>query len=263
MDSCLNCGSQSSKDGHHCDHCGGRIDRKLCRFCFHSNPSSAKFCLECGNKQIRLDDLNKEILQTQLPCPNCSHHLMNEGQSIKFLEARPFELQVEKQRLKLFVHTCPYCEGYWVKPPILKAIIATAHKYRPPKSFDEEQQYGRRVRDLEERPYFFCPQKDCGEMLGRIRWDAFMKSVDYTQVLPLIDSCVHGHGIWLDKGELAWLLESPYVPAKEPANKEKSTEGVDYSSLSSGVEDVIPTLEGGVDLGFEVSDLINIGIELF
>lgn len=263
MDACLNCGSKSSKDGHRCDHCGARIDQKLCKFCFHSNPNSAQFCMACGNKQIRLEDLNKEILQTSSLCPHCSHPSMNEIGGTRFLEARPFELEVENQRLKLFVHSCPYCEGFWVKLPILKAIIAMAHKYRPPKTLEEFKKTPK-VRDLEERPYFFCPHTDCGEMLGRLRWDAFMKSVDYRVVLPIIDSCQYGHGVWLDQGELEWLLESPYVPvAQNTRVKEESrSAGMRFSSTTTGIEDFAPVLDVGIDLGFEISDLVSVGADL-
>jgi Zn-finger nucleic acid-binding protein len=155
--------------------------------------------MACGNKILELEE---EIVKTDLDCPQCNHPNLRKSEKTIFLEARSFEIDVEEQRLKLFIYYCPQCDGCWIKPKILRAMIESAQKYR------KETINKPRYRKLEERPYFICPEKTCGEMLGRISWDAYLEDFDYQSTLPVIDSCRLGHGIWLDQEELEWLLES-------------------------------------------------------
>jgi hypothetical protein len=45
-------------------------------------------------------------------------------------------------------------------------------------------------------------------MLARVRWDKFgSTSRSNKNPVPIVDKCAAGHGVWLDNGELDWLLE--------------------------------------------------------
>jgi Zn-finger nucleic acid-binding protein len=210
MVSCPSCGSKSSKDGHKCDHCGGRVDGKLCHTCFYYNPFNASFCMACGTKQSHIEN---EINQSDLLCPNCNHPKIKTSKENVYLEIVKIEIEDHGRAFQISIHNCPHCLGYWIKPRILMAMMTSAQQFRHNHIEIE------RHRGLEERSYLWCPHPDCHEMLSRIRWDHYTKGRDYKSSLPIIDSCMADHGIWLDTGELQWLLESKHTPSKKETTR--------------------------------------------
>jgi Zn-finger nucleic acid-binding protein len=59
-------------------------------------------------------------------------------------------------------------------------------------------------------------------MLTRVRWDKLGTRLDQKVVYPLIDRCREGHGVWLDDGELEWLLELGETALPERARSRNS-----------------------------------------
>jgi Zn-finger nucleic acid-binding protein len=166
--------------------------------------------MACGTKQSHLEN---EIAQSDLLCPNCNRPKIKTSKENVYLESIKFEVEDNGRAFPISIHNCPHCLGYWIKPRILMAMMSSAQQFRH--NHIEVQRH----RELEERSYLWCPHPDCHEMLSRIRWDHYTKGRDYKSSLPIIDSCMADHGIWLDTGELQWLLESRYTPAKKETTR--------------------------------------------
>jgi Zn-finger nucleic acid-binding protein len=199
MVSCQNCGSKSSKDGQHCDHCGGKISKLLCRRCFYPLPASAAFCMLCGAEQIRGDG---EVAISDLRCPHCSgEYGKGSDENIVKLEAIPAVFRVGEEEVSLYYHECPKCHGNWMSQQVLLNMLSQSAARKSDIEAEE------RSRNIEDRCYFKCPKEDCGEMLSRFLWSKIVMLPKGKSIFPIVDRCSGCGGLWLDNGELDWLLE--------------------------------------------------------
>lgn len=154
--------------------------------------------MACGNRQIKRDKFTQK---SDLLCPQCNHPKSNKAQSKPLLELKNVLVEQGDHYLEVFLHNCPQCHGYWIKKQTLDTMIECAHKYRVCET------HPARYRSIEERPYFMCPTPTCQEMLARIRWES-INPYEHKNKLPVVESCRFCESIWLDSGELEWLLET-------------------------------------------------------
>lgn len=213
MVSCQSCGSKHSKDGQHCDHCGGKLSKLLCRKCFYPLPASASFCMLCGTEQVHG---HGEEVTTDLECPNCALTFgFEHDERVVHLSVKPASVEVQGTEVALHYYECPKCHGNWVSEQVLISMLEQSAS-RKSKIEPEE-----RSRSLDARAYLKCPSKDCGEMLSRFLWTRIIKKPPAGASFPAVDKCSSCSGVWLDNGELDWLLEkgAKALPAEEHSKK--------------------------------------------
>lgn len=107
----------------------------------------------------------------------------------------------------LTIDACPSCRGIWLDPGELEAIARAyaAHLSRIPEGPDAMTAALAMAKEAG-TPLTRCPR--CGEDNVRQEWGMA------SQVL--LDHCPHGHGIWLDKGELE-AIEAFYARERADA----------------------------------------------
>lgn len=223
MISCQNCGSKSSRDGQHCDHCGGKLSKFLCRKCFYPLPSTAAFCILCGTEQVHGFE---EPILTELDCPHCAiSYGFEHDQRVVKLETKPAVVGEEGDEVCLYYYECPKCHGNWLSEQVLLRMLEQSSRRRG--NIEPEV----RQRGIEDRSYFKCPKSECGEMLSRFLWTRVVSLRVSNISFPIVDRCSGCGGLWLDNGELDWLLEMGSKALPQPQNKNA---GASASSKNPG-----------------------------
>lgn len=106
------------------------------------------------------------------------------------------------------VRACPHCGGVWLEPGELQAIAeswAAITERIPPE--EDAMTHAQKGAKEKQRPAAECPV--CGD--STVREEYGLSSGIY------VDRCSHGHGTWLDKGELE-AIEEHYARAKAEAD---------------------------------------------
>ncbi len=157
-----------------------------CKFCSAPLPKSGLVCEYCGKRNpIDLEILplkKKEKLSKGGICPVCKTSLerFNIGDKESF-----------------FIQRCPKCEGIFFENEELSRLLENINSAR---SIDRNMLHFVTQNPRYEREkgivYKKCPI--CQEIMGRFNY----KSVSGV----IVDRCP-AHGIWLDAGELAQLIE--------------------------------------------------------
>lgn len=191
----------------------------------------------CGTEQVHG---HGEEIVTDLECPHCSATFgFEHDDRIVRLSAKPALLESQGDDVSLYYYECPKCHGNWASEQVLISMLEQSSS-RMSKIEPEE-----RLRNIEDRAYFKCPKNDCGEMLSRFLWTRIIKRQFAGVSFPVVDKCSGCGGIWLDNGELDWLLEmgTRALPSEHHLSK-KIPEGMDEPKKQT--DDGIPkNLDGG------------------
>lgn len=172
----------------------------------------------CGTEQVHG---HGEEITTDLECPNCALTFgFEHDERVVHLSVKPASVEVQGTEVALHYYECPRCHGNWASEQVLISMLEQSTT-RKSKIEPEE-----RSRSLDARAYLKCPEKDCGEMLSRFLWSRIIKKPPAGASFPAVDKCSNCSGVWLDNGELDWLLEkgAKALPAEEhPKKKPKRT----------------------------------------
>ena len=153
----------------------------------------------CGSEQVHGYG---EDIATDLECPHCASTFgFEHDDRAVYLSAKPAVLESQGDDVALYYYECPKCHGNWASEQILISMLERSAARRS--NIEPEE----RLRNIEDRSYFKCPKKDCGEMLSRFLWTRIIKRQFAGTSFPVVDKCSGCGGIWLDNGELDWLLE--------------------------------------------------------
>lgn len=259
MVSCQNCGSKTSNDGQHCAHCGGKLSKLLCRKCFYPLPGSAAYCILCGTEQVHHYN---EPISTELECPHCAvDYGIKHHDRVVLLEDKPAVFGDQEGTVDSHYYECPRCYGNWMSESVLLLMLEQSAQR---KGVVEPE---KRERGIEDRSYFRCPNRDCAEMLSRFLWTRVVKQPLSNMSFPVIDKCSGCSGIWLDNGELDWLLEmgpralpsmkSGPITAKSNCGGVRAENGIRDSLGDEGDGAESETFLGGfieVGIGVELGD---------
>jgi Zn-finger nucleic acid-binding protein len=88
-------------------------------------------------------------------------------------------------------------------------------------------------------------------MLARLRWEA-IESYEHRNKLPVVDSCKFCECIWLDDGELEWLLETKKSDHRLVKHTYPTNDGVNKPTLTNapkGTLDIAPSSESNFEDG--------------
>lgn len=107
------------------------------------------------------------------------------------------ELRRERYEGDVDIDTCATCGGVWLDPGELEAVMSHVGTDHGRGVARTEDTYGAAIEAAKQAGRAPLPCPVCGDTMERKEYGMA------SQVL--VDTCTHGHGRWLDKGEIGQL----------------------------------------------------------